>query len=130
MTNMKTRQKDFVRYPNGDFQGCIEKISLHSHPAVSIIIPTLDGYRNGYLPILLEQIKEQSFTKLEILIIQGDRRQGRAINLGALMAKGKILITMDDDTRLGHNRVIENMVKVIKSNPDIGIVGVSNVVPK
>ena len=117
-------------YPNGDFRGCLKRISLSAHPEVSVIIPTLDGDRNGYLPLLLDQIKKQTFTNLEILVIRGDHRQGRAINFGALTAKGDILITMDDDTRLGHSEVIENMVSVIKNNPDIGIAGVSNLVPK
>lgn len=130
MLNKNKRQKDFVRHPNGEFQGRIERVPLSPDTEVSIIIPTLDGCRNGYLPILLEQIKKQSFSDLEILVIHGDHRQGRAINLGALIAKGEILITMDDDTRLGHNRVIENMVHVIRNNPDIGIVGVSNIVPE
>jgi glycosyltransferase involved in cell wall biosynthesis len=124
------RKKDFVRYPNGEFQGRVERITLNPDPEVSVIIPTLDGYRNGYLTVLLEQIKKQSFSDIEVLVIHGDHRQGRAINLGALIARGRILITMDDDTRLGHKKVIENMVRAIKNNPDIGIVGVSNVVPK
>ncbi|MGA1840847.1 MAG: glycosyltransferase [bacterium] len=119
-----------MRHPNGEFQGSVERISLTPDPEVSIIIPSLDGNRNGYLPVLLEQIKGQTFSSLEVLVIHGDHRQGRAINLGALIARGRVLITMDDDTRLGHNRVIENMVRVIDNNPDIGIVGVANVVPE
>lgn len=130
MIKEEKRAKDFVLYPNGDFRGRLRKISLSAHPEVSIIIPTLDGDRNGYLPLLLEQIKKQTYTNLEIVVIQGDHRQGRAINQGALSAEGNILITMDDDTSLGDSRVIENMISVIKNNPDIGIVGVSNVVPK
>lgn len=130
MTQNNKRPKDFVIHPNGDFQGELRRIALSAHPEVSVIIPTLDGDRNGFLPVLIDQIREQTFTALEILIIKGDRRQGRAINLGALMAEGEILITMDDDTRLGHQGVIENMVRAIRNHPDVGIVGVSNVVPK
>lgn len=120
---------DFVLHPNGDFQGRLEVITLGARPLVSVIIPTLNGDRNGYLPVLIEQIKAQSIKDLEIILVRGDRRQGRAINQGALIARGDILVTMDDDTRLGHERVIENMVAVLNAHPDIGIVGVSNVVP-
>jgi len=130
MTRNNQRPNDFVIHPNGDFQGKLRMVPLSTHPEVSVIIPTLDGDRNGSLPVLIDQIKKQTFTDLEILIIQGDIRQGRAINLGALMAEGEILITMDDDTRLGHPEVIENMVRAIRNHPDVGIVGVSNVVPK
>ncbi|MGA1867646.1 MAG: glycosyltransferase [bacterium] len=125
-----TSQRDFVRYPNGTCQGHIKTISLSPHPEVTIIIPTLDGDRNGYLPFLLKQIDTQSFSRIEVLLIQGDHRQGRAINLGASVAKGDILITMDDDTRLGHTRVIQNLVCALKNDPHIGIAGVSNIVPK
>ncbi|MGA1844563.1 MAG: glycosyltransferase [bacterium] len=121
---------DFVLHANGDFQGRPQVITLEARPRVSIVIPTLDGDRNGYLPALIEQIKAQSVKDIEIILVRGDRRQGRAINQGALIARGDILVTMDDDTRLGHERVIENMVAVLHAHPDIGIVGVSNVVPE
>ncbi|MGA1823945.1 MAG: glycosyltransferase [bacterium] len=127
--NNHTISRNFVLYRKGECKGQIKRISLNPHPEVSIIIPTLDGDRNGYLPCLVKQIQKQSFSNLEIILIQGDYRQGRAINQGASIARGDILITMDDDTRLGHTEVIKNLVDAIKNNPDIGIAGVSNLVP-
>jgi len=40
-----------------------------------------------------------------------DPRQGRAINRGVRAARGDIIITLDDDTQLGHPRVLENLVR-------------------
>lgn len=127
-------RKDFVRYLNEDFKADIkilENISGKAdwHPQVSVVIPTMDAYREGYFPRLLEQLKFQTFKDFEIIIIKGDPRQGRAINKAAELSRGDILITLDDDTRLGNNSVFENLVNAIKGNPDIGMAGVSNLIP-
>ena len=62
---------------------------------------------------------------LEIVIIHGVSPQGKAINQGVRTALGEILVIMDDDSRLGHVRVIENLVKVLMQHSDVGMVGAS-----
>jgi glycosyltransferase involved in cell wall biosynthesis len=127
-------RKSFVKYLNKDFPCQIHRIEgidlkTGKPPFVTVIIPTLEAYRNGYFPELLKQIQKQSFQEFELIIVQGDPRQGRAINTAATMAKGEILIIMDDDTRLGHNRVFENLVNTFRDNSNIGMAGVSNLIP-
>ena len=123
--------RPFVKYPNGESTG---KIEIHrddpiKKPLISIIIPTADATRDGLLPSLLEQLKLQAFRDFEIIVIIGDTRQGRAINCGAQVAEGKYLVTFDDDTRLGHTDLLENMANQIEQHSDIGMAGVANLVP-
>lgn len=99
-------------------------------PEVSVLIPTSDAWRGGYFPQLLEQLNAQTFQDFEVLVLKGDRRQGRAINTGAAQARGDILVTLDDDTRMGHPEVLANLVAAIRADPEIGMAGVANTVPE
>lgn len=132
---MAIQRETFVKHLSGDSSAEIRTlvgsgVSGDSDPLVSILIPTSDAYRDGYFPQLLEQLKGQIFQDFEVLILKGDRRQGRAINTGAALARGDILITLDDDTRLGHPEVFGNLVRTIREHPEIGMAGVANVVPE
>jgi GT2 family glycosyltransferase len=97
---------------------------------VSIIIPTLDGDRGGYLPRLLCQLEQQTHKEWELLLVLGDRRQGRAINAAAALAKGNLLLTLDDDTELGCPDSIGRLVAAIESDRTIGLAGGINGIPK
>lgn len=99
-------------------------------PRVSAIIPTADGKRHGYLDVLLAQLAEQTFQDFEVVVVEGDPRQGRGINLGAELARGEYLLTFDDDSRLGTPLVIETLVAAMDADPSIGMAGVENRVPR
>lgn len=99
-------------------------------PEVSVIIPSLDGYRDGNVPRLIRQIKDQTFKDTEIIVIKGVRPNGKARNDGAKKAKGQFLICIDDDVTIGHNRVIENLVRYLKSDKSIGLLGISKLIPR
>jgi len=99
-------------------------------PKASIIIPSLDGYRDGNVPRLISQLKNQTFRNFEIIIIKVFRPNGKARNVGAKKAKGEILISIDDDVTIGHERVIENLVRYLESDESIGLLGISKLVPK
>ncbi len=124
---------DFVRHRNADSPARVESRSgdalSPAGPRVSILIPTADGDRHGYLDKLLEQIRSQTYQDLEVLLIQGDTRQGRAINLGAEHARGEFLLTFDDDTSLGTPEVIAALVDAMDADASIGMAGVENRVP-
>lgn len=96
-------------------------------PKASIIIPTIGGPRREALNKLLSEIEEQTFKDREILIIEGDTRQGRAINKAAAKAKGDILIILDDDACLGHAMVFNNMIEALEADKSIGMVGASTI---
>jgi hypothetical protein len=126
------RRRAFVRYLN---EGPLPEIRVipgsqaGDRPQVTIIIPTADGARAGNLSRLLVQIEQQTSHGFEVIIVQGDRRQGRAINTGAAIARGEILVTMDDDTRLGHDDLLDRLVRAFAEDATIGIAGVSNLAP-
>ncbi|PIS31009.1 MAG: hypothetical protein COT43_00440 [Candidatus Marinimicrobia bacterium CG08_land_8_20_14_0_20_45_22] len=123
--------RPFVKYPKGESEGHVE---IHRpdgvvQPLVSIIIPTVGAARNDFLPNLLNQIAQQTYRNFEMIIVIGDSRQGRAINCGAALASGKYLMTFDDDTRLGSDDLIEKMVQIVSTHPEVGMAGVANLVP-
>lgn len=108
----------------------IEKIKLSDEVQASVVIPHFSLVRGENLKGLVQDIKEQTFKDLEIIIVKQVSPQGRAINEGARQAKGEILIIMDDDSRVGHKRVIENLVRVLQENPKIGMAGASILTPE
>lgn len=96
---------------------------------LSVIIPTIDAYRDGYFSKLIEQIKRQSFSDFELIVVRGDPRQGRAINVGASLAQGKYILTLDDDTSLPDAETFGTLINAMKSHPEIGIAGGNNIIP-
>ncbi|MCX5768761.1 MAG: glycosyltransferase [Candidatus Hydrogenedentes bacterium] len=100
-----------------------------SQPRVSIIIPSLDGHRGGAVPRLLESIKRQTLKDLEIHLIRGVSPQGKAINQGAGMSRGEILVILDDDSCLAGDDVLERLVAALDADPATGMAGASIVVP-
>ena len=75
---IKTIDRSFVRYPESQTstgEVWLQK-SKNRNIKLSVIIPTSDGYRNGYFPRLLDQIELQTFREYELIVIKGDNRQG------------------------------------------------------
>jgi glycosyltransferase involved in cell wall biosynthesis len=123
---------NFVKYRNpqrspGDYS--IRSFNI-SCVELSVIIPTCDAKRNGYFKKLIGQIQNQDFQDFELIIVRGDSRQGRAINVGVSLAKGKYVITLDDDTQLPKSNTFSNLVKCIEENSDFGMVGGINFIPE
>jgi glycosyltransferase involved in cell wall biosynthesis len=93
----------------------------------TIVIPSLDGDRQGRLGELLASLRSQTFQDFEVRLMLLDPRQGRAINRAVRAARGDLIVTMDDDTQLGHSEVLWNLVKALDSDPTIGIAGASTI---
>ena len=99
-------------------------------PKVSIVIPTLDGSCKGNVERLLGDIKRQTIKDLEVILVKGVRPNGRARNEGVKKAQGDYLVFIDDDSILGHERVIENLVSPLEKDKRIGMTGASTLCPK
>ena len=100
-----------------------------SAPRVSVIIPSLDGYRDGCVPRLLASVESQTFRDFEMHVVKGVSPQGRAINKGAALARGEILLILDDDSRIADESVFQRLVDALDADAMIGMAGASIVVP-
>ncbi len=125
-------ERAFVRHRNPDpspGQVCRYRRG-HGAIRLSVVIPTLDACRNGYLSRLLDQVGGQENSSFEILVIKGDPRQGRAINTAAALARGRYLLTLDDDTSLPDPLTFAKLTRVMENAPDIGMAGGNNLIPQ
>jgi hypothetical protein len=98
-------------------------------PIATVIVPSLDGDREGNLSALLADLADQSLEGKEVLVVEGVRPNGRARNVGAARARGRYLVFVDDDVRLGHRDVLANLVGALEDDRSLGLVGPSQLPP-
>jgi len=124
--------RPWVRFHNNEASdGMIWHVPVEKNsPRISLIIPTADADRGGYFRQLMQQLGAQDFQDFELLVIKGDKRQGRAINIGAALARGEYLLTLDDDTSLPDAATLRKLVAAMDAHPDIGMAGGNNTVPE
>jgi GT2 family glycosyltransferase len=123
--------RPFVRYVNPEpSPGAVWQPSPSGEAVqLSVVIPSRDAYRDGYFPKLLGQIGRQEFRDFELIVVRGDPRQGRAINVGAALARGTYLLTIDDDISVPDPETFGKLVAVMQANSNIGMAGGNNVIP-
>jgi glycosyltransferase involved in cell wall biosynthesis len=96
---------------------------------LSLIIPVLRWEGNPYLEGLLKALGEQTLQPLEVHLVVGDRRQGRAINYGASQCKGTWLGTLDDDSFIEDPKLLEKIVEALTQDDSIGLAGAACEIP-
>ncbi len=99
-------------------------------PLISVIVPTADADRGGYFAQLLGQLDAQGEQRFELIVIRGDRRQGRGINIAADMARGRYLLTMDDDSALPEPDAFSRLLAAMEGDATIGMAGGNNTIPE
>jgi hypothetical protein len=106
-------------------------LSFTPTPEMTIVIPSLDGSRNGNLEKLIYDLKKQTFKSIEIIVSTRESPNGRARNIGTALANpsAKYFAFFDDDVRLGHTRILANFVSSLQ-NKQIGLVGASQLPPE
>lgn len=97
-------------------------------PAVSVVITSLDGVRGGNVERLIAQLSEQTYSKLEVVLVTGASPRTKAHNVGVRNASGEIIVFLDDDVALGGPDLIAGLAQVL-GRPGIGVVGASVLVP-
>ncbi|MEV0233733.1 glycosyltransferase [Nonomuraea sp. NPDC050786] len=112
------------------------------HPLVSVIIPSYN--RSDVLRLCLDAVKEQTYPHIEVIVVDDCGTEDAALvaaskgakvvrtrvnggptparNLGAEHATGEILFFLDADIALDPDAV-ENAVRILGSNPEIGALG-------
>lgn len=123
--------RDWVRYRNDENTTgvCWHVKASHETPLLSVIIPTADADRGGYFVKLMTSLTQQNMQNFELIVLKGDKRQGRGINICASMAKGKYILTVDDDSSLPDPQTFGKMIAAMDENDDIGMAGGNNTVP-
>jgi hypothetical protein len=96
-----------------------------SLPAVALIIPSL----TGDVGPLLASVRRQTLQPAEIAVVRGVRPNGRARNQGVARTSAPILVFVDDDARLGDERVLANLVAPLLADPTIGVTGAAKLLP-
>ena len=81
------------------------------------------------LQALIDGIRSQTVTSLEVIIAYRFSPSGRARNAGAAIAAGRHLVFMDDDIGLGDENVISNLCRTLESDDSIGLAGASTMIP-
>lgn len=107
----------------------IERPIQAEAPKVSVALPTSGASRESVLPGLLAQLREQRCEPFEVIVVVGDRRQGRALNTAADLARGEILVTFDDDSRLAGPDTLQRLVDALRAEPSVGMMGGANLPP-
>ena len=123
--------RSWVRYQNDENPSgvCWHVHAESETPLLSVIIPTADADRGGYFVKLMGSLTLQDMQDFELIVVKGDKRQGRGINIAAAMAKGKYLLTVDDDSSLPDAQTFSKMIRAMDEHPDIGMAGGNNTVP-
>lgn len=99
-----------------------------SEQVISVVIPTTSLAKRDLDP-LSKDITGQTVAVREVVTVQDVSPSGRARNEGARQTSGDILVFLDDDIRLGHDRVFAEMIRVLHSHTGIGMVGASQLLP-
>lgn len=100
------------------------------NPETTIIIPSLDGVRGGNVGRLIEQLKGQTYSDIEIIISRNEKPNGKARNVGiaAASSSSRYYAFFDDDVKLGDGHVLANLLRALDDQA-IGLVGASQLPP-
>jgi len=127
-----TVPRPWVRYRNDEAANgvCWRVAAANNSPCISLIIPTADADRGGYFAQLMVQLSAQSMQDFELIVIKGDRRQGRGINIAADIACGRYLMTVDDDSALPDPESLHKLLAIMEAHHEIGMAGGNNTIPE
>ncbi|MBF0243707.1 MAG: glycosyltransferase [Planctomycetes bacterium] len=96
----------------------------------AVIIPMREMEGNPHIGSLLTSLAEQSFPPVEVHVVVGDRRQGRAINIGVSKTEARYVGTLDDDTVIDDPELFGKLLRHLESHVDTGLAGAACEIPQ
>jgi GT2 family glycosyltransferase len=95
------------------------------NPEVTVVIPSLDGFRKGNVDRLIRNFREQDFKNIEIILSIGENPNGHARNVGYAMASpgSKYILFFDDDVEMDDSRMVSKFIEALRDHKDFGLVG-------
>jgi GT2 family glycosyltransferase len=78
----------------------------------------------------MADLEGQTLQSFEVILSIGFKPNGHARNQGVRAATGEYLVCIDDDVRLGHERILEQLVAVFLEHDKVGLVGPSQRIPE
>lgn len=99
---------------------------INHRPSIAVIIPSL----NGEASRLLKRLGEQTWRPDEVQLVKGVRPNGRARNQGVAQTVSEVLVFIDDDAVPGSPELIQSLVELMISDPEIGVTGSARVLPR
>ncbi|HLG72541.1 MAG TPA: glycosyltransferase, partial [Chloroflexota bacterium] len=98
---------------------------LHQTETVSVVIPSW----TGKVARVVASVEAQTYKDLRVEVVKGVSPAARARNIGVGRTSGRLILFVDDDAYLGHERVVERLVEALEADDTIGVVGPSMLVP-
>lgn len=95
---------------------CLDSIDKHTEPLHEIIV--VDNASADGTADFLNSLGG----KVRFRVLESNRGFAGAVNVGLMMAKGRTIVLLNNDTLVTH-RWLDNMLRCLKSDPDIGAVG-------
>lgn len=107
------------------------RYKFNKKPEMSIIIPSVDGDRDGNVFKLVDSLKKQTFKEIEIIVAIGESPNGHARNVGVTICSktSKYLAFFDDDVLIEDNEILKKFAVALNIQ-EHGLVGASQQPPK
>lgn len=102
-----------------------KRVVASGHEVVSVIIPSW----RGNVDRVLRSLEAQTFRDYALYVIRHVSPASRARNVGVAASEGEFVLFIDDDAYLGHERVLERLVAVLRADATVGIAGPSKLIP-
>lgn len=99
--------------------GVLKKINEQTKPLVSVVIPTING-REEQLIRAVRSVKAQTYTNIELIVVNRGRPAPEQRNMGIEQSTGKYIAFLDDDDEWDKTKIamqVEVMEKSLDNKP-------------
>jgi glycosyltransferase involved in cell wall biosynthesis len=91
----------------------LKKINARTKPLVSVVIPTING-REEQLVRAVRSVKAQTYTNIELIVVNRGRPAPEQRNIGIEQSTGKYIAFLDDDDEWDKTKIAMQVVAMEK----------------